>query len=277
MAVLHRPDWVISLNDTQHISPTICPHEQEYEFVITLHTEVVRLAAPTWDQMIDWVESLRGKLHELRILSPKENVYSKMPEARNASLLSTRDPTSPLPPPPPVPPVILPGVELSQSSSSHSSTTVSETSTIYHRNHTILQRGVSLPEGSLESNSIIESSPLNHVTIVEIENQSASQSDVFSFENLSVSITPPTTSAVHYERLYHLHSPGPSTRQCNTQRSDTSSRMLQPAPQPYRTLREQQVLQLQREMKHPSGVRLQLRRKDCMSSIALVDAMNSVW
>lgn len=276
MAVLHRPDWVVSLNETQHISPTICPHEQEYEFVVTLHSEVVRLAAPTWDQMIDWVESLRGKLHELRILSPKENIYSKMPEGgRNASLLSTRDPTSPLPPPPPVPPTIPPGVELAQPSSSQSndSTTTSET---YHRNHPILQRGVSLPEASSESISIIESSPLNHVTIVEVESQSASQPDVFNFENLNLR---PATSAVHYERLYHLHSPGPSTRQCNIQRSDlpATSRRLQPAPQPYRTLREQQVLQLQREMKHPTGVRLQLRRKDCMNSIALVDALNCVW
>lgn len=270
VAVLHRPDWVVSLNDTQHISPTICPHEQEYEFVITLHSEVVRLAAPTWDQMIDWVESLRGKLHELRILSPKENIYSKMPEAKSASLLSTRDPTSPLPPPPPVPPAIPPGVELTQRSSQPNSDVTSESSS----NHPVLQRGISLPEGT---NSVIESSPLNHVTIVEVESQSASQPDVFSFENLSISNTPPATSGVHYERLYHLHSPGPSTRQCNIQRSDSSPRRLQPAPQPYRTLREQQVLQLQREMKHPSGVRLQLRRKDCISSIALADAMNSVW
>lgn len=189
VAVLHRPDWVVSLNDTQHISPTICPHEQEYEFVITLHTEIVRLAAPTWDQMIDWVESLRVKLHELRILSPKENIYSKMPEAKSATLLSTRDPTSPLPPPPPVPPVILPGVEVTNS-----------------RNHPVLQRGISLPD----SNSIIESSPLNHVTIVEVE--SASQPDVFNFENLTNSNTPSTTSSVHYERLYHLHSPGSHTK-----------------------------------------------------------------
>ncbi|KAL1461491.1 hypothetical protein WDU94_013382 [Cyamophila willieti] len=43
------------------------------------------------------------------------------------------------------------------------------------------------------------------------------------------------------------------------------------------TLREQQVLQLRREMMHPGGVRLQLRRKDCVSSIALVDAFNAVW
>jgi hypothetical protein len=44
-----------------------------------------------------------------------------------------------------------------------------------------------------------------------------------------------------------------------------------------RTLREQQVLQLRREMLHPGGVRLQLRRKDCTGSIALVDAFGAVW
>nr|CAD7441732.1 unnamed protein product [Timema bartmani] len=73
-------------------------------------------------------------------------------------------------------------------------------------------------------------------------------------------------------------------------------RRLQPAPHPYRqvqqatpggsvelvgsnrlTLREQQVLQLRREMLHPGGVRLQLRRKDCTGSIALVDAFGAVW
>lgn len=60
--------------------------------------------------MLEWVESLRGKLYELRILSPKENVYTKLPEPRTP-LLPTRDPTSPLPPPPAIPPAILPGVE----------------------------------------------------------------------------------------------------------------------------------------------------------------------
>jgi hypothetical protein len=66
-------------------------------------------------------------------------------------------------------------------------------------------------------------------------------------------------------------------------------RALQPVPHPFRpplplpppqtmlTLREQQVLQLSREMRHPGGVRLQLRRKDCSGSIALVDAFGAVW
>lgn len=54
-------------------------------------------------------------------------------------------------------------------------------------------------------------------------------------------------------------------------------RPLQPPPQPYRTLREQQVLQLQKEMKHAAGVRLHLRRRDCVSAIAFCEAMGSVW
>lgn len=30
-------------------------------------------------------------------------------------------------------------------------------------------------------------------------------------------------------------------------------------------------------MKHPTGVRLQLRKKDCIDSMALVDAIGAVW
>lgn len=43
------------------------------------------------------------------------------------------------------------------------------------------------------------------------------------------------------------------------------------------TLREQQVLELRKEMMHPGGVRIQLRRKDCIGSIAFVDAFGAVW
>lgn len=43
------------------------------------------------------------------------------------------------------------------------------------------------------------------------------------------------------------------------------------------TLREQQVMHMRREMMHPGGVRLQLRRKDCLGSIAWVDAFGAVW
>lgn len=60
--------------------------------------------------MQEWVDTLRLKLREMKILSPKENLYSKLPEIRGP-LLPTRDPNSPLPATPPVPAAIVPGVE----------------------------------------------------------------------------------------------------------------------------------------------------------------------
>jgi hypothetical protein len=43
------------------------------------------------------------------------------------------------------------------------------------------------------------------------------------------------------------------------------------------TLREQQVLQLRKEMSHPAGVRLKLGRRDCKDGIAFVDCFGAVW
>lgn len=61
--------------------------------------------------MQEWVDTLRLKLREMKILSPKENLYSKLPEVR-PPLYPTRDPTrDPLPATPPVPAAIVPGVE----------------------------------------------------------------------------------------------------------------------------------------------------------------------
>lgn len=60
--------------------------------------------------MQDWVDTLRNKLREMKIVSPKENVYSKGPEQCKPRA-PTRDPTSPLPAPPPGPIVRVPGTE----------------------------------------------------------------------------------------------------------------------------------------------------------------------
>jgi hypothetical protein len=109
-ASTHQPDWSIALQTTQHVSHALVSSEQEFEFVVTLANEVARFSAPTWELMIEWVECLRSKLREMKILSPKENLYSKLPEIR-APLLPTRDPTSPLPAPPPVAVNLIPGVE----------------------------------------------------------------------------------------------------------------------------------------------------------------------
>lgn len=48
IAATHKPEWCVSLASTVHISPTICATDDEFEFVITLADDVVRLTAPSW-------------------------------------------------------------------------------------------------------------------------------------------------------------------------------------------------------------------------------------
>ncbi|KAK0162561.1 hypothetical protein PV327_006329 [Microctonus hyperodae] len=98
-AATHLPFWSNSLRGIQHLSPTLCATSRhDYEFCINFHDDrVIRLAAPTYQGMLDWVNIITRKLTEMKILRPKENVYSRGPER-----IATRDPTSPLPPPPPL-------------------------------------------------------------------------------------------------------------------------------------------------------------------------------
>lgn len=120
----HAPDWIVSLQNTMHISHTLVGSEHEFEFVITSQLEVFRFSAPSWDCMKEWVEALRSKLREMKIISPKENVYSRLPESR-LPLLPTRDPTSPLPlPPASALPALVPGVEIVQLSSGSATTPI---------------------------------------------------------------------------------------------------------------------------------------------------------
>lgn len=192
MAVYHKPERFVSLNNIQHISPTICAHEQEYEFVVTLSSEVIRLAAPTWEQMLDWVGSLREKLHELKLLSPKENLYSKLPD-KSLSLLPTRDPTSPLPPPPEVPPEILPGIEPLQRTESLN---IGTNNQVYHR-----RRSESQSSGTSQQNG----------NTSELRSAGVTVNNVFNFDNfngaLNNSPTPlsaPVASPAHYEMLFQM-------------------------------------------------------------------------
>lgn len=70
--------------------------------------------------MLEWVNILRSKLREMKILSPKENIYTKPPEVKPI-LLATRDPMSPLPATPPVPACIIPGIDLPSAAATTSS------------------------------------------------------------------------------------------------------------------------------------------------------------
>lgn len=458
MALTHKPNVSYQLTNVLHITPSICPHDDdEYEFVITFPSEMVRLTASSQHQMMSWVKRLNAKLREMKLLAPSENLYTSHLPDNKSHLLPTRDPNSPLPLPPAVP-YIPPGVEpVSASSTDNSDVTSNRTSEVENsilddnsRNARINSQNSSanaqpstssheIPISPVESSSSShnrhgESSETNdssrtasnNVTVIEVS--SAPNGNIFSFNGLNdnlleiernsneatnVSVMPintesfptrrpiniecpeeragqntdvrnsveePSTPIVErnhengtentqninsnlYEHVFlstssqlgstsnqstsnscvstplspiatenKLHSPITSV---NLQHSSTPSQLpkmgrgrgnvrgrrrsnsnsegssahqavaadrirtagpmmnpnqrLAPAPHPFVrqvnsedpgntriTLREQQVMQLRREMSHPGGVRLQLRRKDCLNSIALIDAFQAV-
>ncbi|XP_061726962.1 uncharacterized protein LOC133532366 isoform X2 [Cydia pomonella] len=111
----HKPAWRACLKTARHVTASVKPHMgDEYDFLVDTDQGPVRMLAPDWESMQDWVTLLRNKLHELKILSKGENVYTApaAPPAPPAPRAGTRDPTSPLPPTPPVPPDRVPGIEL---------------------------------------------------------------------------------------------------------------------------------------------------------------------
>ncbi|XP_025412806.1 uncharacterized protein LOC112685201 [Sipha flava] len=221
-AAAHRPDNSIHLSDTVHVSATICPlpviagdHQQQYqyEFVITLTSDIVRLAAPSWNQMMDWVQGLDMKLREMHILSPKENVYTKPPESR-PPLLPTRDPNSPLPLPPlrDLPTNVLPGVEPVIS----------------------VVQSIDRDEGSSSeieqiiltppiSPNLMPSELVNNITIVEVINN---HNQVFNFNQMEQVLSQineqlPQTSS---ESIINSPRPGRSINSCTSENAVSSPR-----------------------------------------------------
>lgn len=205
-AASHSPDWTVSLQTTLHISHTLVPSENEYEFVITLTCETVRFIASSWEIMQEWVDTLRLKLREMKILSPKENLYSKLPEVR-PPLLPTRDPMSPLPATPPVPAALVPGVERivnNIQTSRHVATTVASTpltSTSTSTSNT--NTNDSAPNGSSNvllsdqmsnSNSVHHSVDNNYVSTQVVNAQSTSDSTI-TIATASISTAPSTSNS----------------------------------------------------------------------------------
>ncbi|KAL0269699.1 UNVERIFIED_CONTAM: hypothetical protein PYX00_007339 [Menopon gallinae] len=228
VALTHKPEWFTSLANALHVSASICGHEDEFEFAVTLSTQVIRLAAPSWESMMEWVDTIRNKLRELKVLSPKENLYSKMPEQKQP-LLPTRDPNSPLPLPPDGPSTLLPGVEpvhletrvepnerhqrgnerrtrheetreASQPESSH------ESEPIPNRTRISLNRTVSVPEASAAQRITTSIPTCSNITVIEVScpRNSHSVSECNSFDYVvdnaqgdadgdDVFVTPPVT------------------------------------------------------------------------------------
>jgi hypothetical protein len=145
--------------------------------------------------MLEWVETLRSKLREMKILSPKENLYSKLPEIR-PPLLPTRDPTSPLPATPPIPAGLIPGIERIQpstSSNSHSALAATSSSSSVVANNSASTSTVSAQPStsSAMSNTSIQnimnllSNPLSAVS--KALNQTSSETSSSSSNSSTIS------------------------------------------------------------------------------------------
>lgn len=125
-ATTHSPLWSQSLRTVLHLSPTLCAtSKNDYEFCVSLADDkALRLAAPTYQGMMDWVETVSRKMRELKIIPEKDNLYSRPPERiNNERRPSIR--TRPLPP--------VPGNDSVNNSSESSYESVFLASSSYHQ------------------------------------------------------------------------------------------------------------------------------------------------
>ncbi|XP_043462620.1 uncharacterized protein LOC122498774 [Leptopilina heterotoma] len=314
-ATTHSPMWSHSLRNVLHLSPTLCATQRnDYEFCVNFNDDrVLRLAAPTYQAMYDWVQAVTRKLTDMKILRPKENFYSKGPER-----IVTRDPTSPLPPPPSIigtsntqRPVALspssasaantsPFTRETTSGTTPSVFTFDDASVEEHRlrpgtTHTPAQRtpppipSPRIPPPPTPSPSIATATATT-TTITTTSNDDVGNS---SYESVFLASSHPsnedaTPTAVNlnltrndessdrYAALMEYRSLG-NTETENPSEQTREVRGITPNIRRQLTLREQQVMHLRREMSHPAGVRLQLGRRDCKDGIAFVDTFGAVW
>lgn len=285
-ATAHSPLWAYTLRNTLHLSPTLCATQRhDFEFCVNFSDDrVLRLAAPTYQAMYDWVQAVTRKLTEMKILRPKENVYSKGPER-----LATRDPTSPLPlPPASTGSSSVPAGPSSPNNSAGTSNVLRESRV--ETAPTIFTFDDIPSEDRRQPAQITTSpspSPRNTPITINDETNNSSYESVFLASSYS-----PTgeTTRVMTNAGYRDTSNGryAALMEYRSSASPETRNHVRPTGQTPRvggsanicrqlTLREQQVFQLRREMSHPAGVRLQLGRRDCKDSIAFVDTFGAVW
>lgn len=86
------------MKKSKYVGVKIRTHiEQSFDFIIILENDIISFGCKRWDQMNEWVHCLKSKLRELKVLSPKENFYSR-PPAMKPLLQKTRNPRDdPLP------------------------------------------------------------------------------------------------------------------------------------------------------------------------------------
>ncbi|KAG5672656.1 hypothetical protein PVAND_002768 [Polypedilum vanderplanki] len=161
----HMPHQVFDLKLAKYVGIKIPRNisETSYEFVIAFENEVVSFGCKRWELMNDWVYCLKTKLRELKVLSPKENIYTKTPVMRPQFMQRRNPREDPLPERPAAESQEIPGLEFVQTSSSNirATTTTTATSTLIE------------PVENEQIESLIESFTVsNNVSVNRIEDDS---------------------------------------------------------------------------------------------------------
>ncbi|KAJ8683801.1 hypothetical protein QAD02_019593 [Eretmocerus hayati] len=276
-ATQHNPLWSQSLQNALHVSPTLCATpKNDYEFCINFNNDqILRLAAPTYQIMLDWVQVITRKLTDMKVLKPKENLYSRGPERT-----ATRDPTSPLPPPPSLTTLNARVPANSISPSTSNAPAIFTFDDIFTEERRPSNRQPTRPAPPVPTSPRL----VNNLASTTNTNDSSYDSVFLASSHQQTEEPARTTNPAtirsqgssdegeQYAALIEYRTSetnGESTTPATASQSRQARTQL--------TLREQQVLQLRKEMSHPAGVRLKLGRRDCKDSIAFVDCFGAVW
>ncbi|CAG2171221.1 unnamed protein product [Oppiella nova] len=243
--------------------------------------------------MCDWIDSLRSKLRQLDVLPARDNLYMREPQPlpRQNSVTNRHNHFRPLPPIPmppngigspsnislattptrragpgtPVTPLtpLSPLAPIATISSANTPTTSALPLPPLARAETPTEIYETIFDGQQQHRQTQHQQQLPAQPPLPARTLHSSQSVAMS---ASASISSPSGAALEPLNSHVPAEEGPPPYELI---AATSSAPV--------SLRESQVLRLRKEIAHPSGVRLMVRKKDCYHSIALVDMGDGVW
>lgn len=236
----------INLKTTHHISVPILFNDKENnnEFVISLDNQLIQVYVDNKELLDEWVACLRTKLASLNVFSPKDNIYSKEP-IMNAMKKSINN--RPLPP--------LPTEQSRSSLRQHLSRPM-------ERLIDGLQGRMADRRRTNERNHLNSLNAATASSSTQFDHQ-ANSATLNSYENLAISNP---VSPFNADSQYNTLSSYRSSTQSN---ASHSNQVL--------SLRESQILQLQKEITNRAGVKLRIRKIDCLDSLALVEWLGHIF
>ena len=237
--------------------------ENSNEFMISLDNQLLQICVESNDSndkelLNEWVNCMREKLASLNVFSSKDNPYSKEPVNVIKKMSSSRSPASrPLPPIP---------TEQQQNSASAASISLSSQVNGYTSRQTNGQARLT-PQMSRTMERMVER--LNGRSSLMEENRFVTSIRV-NFPSTSSSSS---SSQNNYEPLASAN----SIDQENATRRLSSNCPTGSNGAQVLSLRESQIVTLRKEINNPGGVKLRIRKIDCVDSLALVEWLGRIF